>query len=253
MMRLILGALVALFALTSAFAQGGMAPGPGTVHSTGAAAATYTPIYGNAQDIGFGASSYTSPSQTWVAGEAVVCVIQAGSSGTLSSFTIKGVTATQIGGYTTGNVGSLWQATVTAGSGTVSFNGSASFGGIGTAGGVVTTTTTTPSAPQLNAMGVVAEPQPLGASITVPANGAAFACGGGAFGSAAALPLTWASGGIRDSGTEAAGSGGGSANAVIGAAHIAAGSTATPTLASSNGTFAFAGTSGAMMAVAYSP
>lgn len=49
MMRFILGAIVALFALTSAFAQGGMAPGPGTAHSAGGGSVTITMTDGSAQ------------------------------------------------------------------------------------------------------------------------------------------------------------------------------------------------------------
>ena len=217
----------------------------------GGAAATYTPIYGNAQDLAFATSTYTSPSQTWTAGQAVVFVTQAGSSGTLT-VTIKGVSATQVGSYTTGNVGSLWQATVTAGSGTVVVVGSGVFGGVGTAGGVVTTTTTTPFSSSVLPMAVVSEPQAV-VSTTVPANGIGVVFAGGAFGSSASLPFTWAAGGVRDSITEAAGTGGGSSSSAVGGAHVAAGATATPSVASANGTFNFTGTTGAMAVVAFSP
>ena len=221
------------------------------VISGGGGSAAYSPVYGNSQDIAFASSTYTSPSQTWPAGVAVVFVTQAGSSVTLT-VTIKGVSATQIGSYTTGNVGSLWQATVTAGSGTVVVVGSGVFGGVATAGGVVTTATPTPFSSSVLAMGVVSEPQ-AAVSTTVPASGIGVVFAGGSFGSAASLPLTWAAGGVRDAITESAGTGGGSGNAVAGGAHVAAGATATPSVATANGTFNFTGASGAMAVVAFSP
>ncbi len=209
-------------------------------------------MYADAQDINFGSSSYTSPSQTWTSGVAVVAVIQSSTTVTLTAVTINGVSATQIGGYSTNQVGSLWRANVTAGSGTVQITGSGVFGGLATAGGVVTTTTTTPSSSQIAAMAVVSEPQSV-VTLTTPANGVGIVCAGASFGSAASLPMTWGSGGTRDAVTEAAGAGGGSANSVIGCAHTAASSTSTPTVSTANGTFNFTGTTGAMVAVAFSP
>ena len=249
--RLLLGVLVA--ACVTAAAMGGSISlmGAGKAPGGGVTPATYTPVYGDAQDIAFASSTYTSPSQTWPAGVAVVFVVQAGSAGTLS-VTINGVSATQIGSYSTGQVGSLWRATVTSGSGTVVVVGSAVFGGVATAGGVVTTSTPTPASSQVADMAVAAEPQAV-VSTTVPSDGVGLVFAGAAFGSAASLPLTWASGGVRDAITESAGSGGGSANAVAGGAHVAAGTSATPTVSTANGTFNFAGSSGAMAAVAFSP
>jgi hypothetical protein len=89
--------------------------GIGKAPGAGAGSASFCPVYADAQDLNFGATTYTSPSQTWTAGTALVSVYDGVNRGGLA-VTINGVGATQVGSYGgSTNRGSLWKATVSAG------------------------------------------------------------------------------------------------------------------------------------------
>lgn len=259
MFRRVIWALCLALTLFPASAQSPIAGfPPGTFQSraaldasAGTSPATYTAVYGDSQAFGFGAGPYTSPSQTWGAGVAVVSVFS-GNQNTDLTVTIKSVSATQIGGYSgTGHRCSLWQATVTSGSGTVVVNTAGVFDGVATAGGVVTTTTSTPSASQLNDMAVAAEPQNV-VTVTVPASGAGVFFAGGTFGSSASLPYTWTNA-TRDSVTESFIGAGTSSSVTGGSSHTTTPGSTTPGVSTANGTFNFAGIAACMTAAAWSP
>ncbi len=212
--------------------------------------ASFNPIYADAQYINSTSSTYTSPSQTWTSGTAVVCVITADNVRTDLSVTIKGTSATQIGAYGgTGQKGSLWRAAVTAGSGTVVVTSGANFIQIDTAGGVVTTTTPAPSDIQITDMAVVGEPQGT-VAITVPSNGVGVAFAGGLFLTSASLPMTW-TGVTRSALLEAAVSGGN--NSGIGGGSTTTPGSTTPTVATADGSFNFTGANAIIARVAWGP
>lgn len=218
----------------------------------GVSPASYTAVYGNSQAFAFGPGPYTSPSQTWTAGVAVVSVWSSAQNIDLS-VTIKGVSASQIGGYSgTGHRCSAWRATITSGSGTVVVSSVGNvFDSVGTVGGVVTTTTPTPSGFQISDMAVAAEPQTV-VTVTVPSSGVGVFAAAAEFGSSASLPLTWTVV-TRDSITESFIGTGTASSDVAGGSHTATPGSTTPGVSSANATFNFAGTSGCMTAVAFSP
>lgn len=220
--------------------------------SGGGSSATYTPIYGDSQQFSFGAGPYTSPSQTWTAGVAVVSV-WSDSQNTDLAVTIKGVSATQIGGYSgTGHRCSAWRATVTSGSGTVVVSSAGTFDSLATVGGVVTTATPVPAGFQISDMAIVAEPQSA-VTVSIPTSGVGVFFASGAFGTAATLPLTW-TGATRDAVTETfTGSSATAASSASGGAHATAAGSTNPSVSSANSTFNFTGSSGCMTAAAWSP
>lgn len=192
----------------------------------GVVPATYTPIYGNCQDLAFGTSTYTSPSQTWTTGVAVVFILD-GASRTTTSVTINGVLATSIG-VSANSQGKMYFASVSAGSGTVVYVASAGLGVVCTGGGIVTTTTPTPSGSQVVNCCAGADPQ-AAATATIPANGVGVA---GIGLSANTLPGVW-SNAIRDAVTETSIGTGGTGE--ISMAHSSAAGSLTPSVSGTGG------------------
>jgi len=249
--RLLSFALVVLLACTPVQAQFFPFPGPGKAATGGGGSASFTPVYGDAQYINSTSSTYTSPSQTWTSGTAIVFVITADAVRTDLTVTIKGTTATQVGTYGgTGQKGSLWRAAVTAGSGTVVVTtSSGNFIHVDTSGGVVTTTTPAPSASQIVDMAIVGEPQGT-VTATVPSSGVGVAFAGGSFVTAASLPMTWT--GVTNSTTLAAAVTGGNNSGIGGGSTTTSGSTS-PTVSTADGAFNFTGSNAVMAIVTWSP
>jgi hypothetical protein len=218
----------------------------------GVSGASYSAVFGDAQNLGFGAGPYTTPSYTWTAGTAVVFLFSE-TPDTDFVVTIKGVTATRIGAYSsTGNKGSLWRADIlTAGSGVVQVSSATgSIAAIAAAGGVVTTATSAPSSSQCIDMASASEPQGV-VTATVPSGGVAAVFAASLFGSAGTAPASW-TGATRDIVTEAfVVSGSGSNGAFICGATVSAAGSATPTVSTANGTFSFEGVNGAMAIAAW--
>lgn len=249
--RLAAALLALVLTVSVAVAQFFPFPGPGRAGSGGGGgSASFTPIYADAQYINSASNTYTSPSQTWTSGTAIVFIVTRDAVKNDLAVTIKGTTATQVGTYGgTSQQGSLWTASVTAGSGTVQATSASNFIHIDTSGGVVTTTTPTPSASQINDMAVVLEPQGT-VTATVPSSGVGIAFAGGGFVTAASLPMIWT--GVANSTTLAAAVTGGNNSGIGGGSTTVSGST-TPTVATQNGSFNFAGGSATMAIVAFSP
>lgn len=183
MMRFILGALVALFALTSALAQGGMMPGPGTAHSTGGGSVNWVKtdnpaiIAGTANPQSFASVNIgTASASRYV----IVCAGQT-SNGPVASMLIGGVTATlakESGGGGT-NRASIWYANVPTGTtATIDVTSTVGFPGFfGIAVGVITTATPTPASTAAEAGGSFNnDPQVTTTSLTVPSSGIGVLC-----------------------------------------------------------------------------
>lgn len=194
--------------------------------STGVTPATYTPLYGDCQNLAFGTVTYTSPSQTWTTGVAAVYIYD-GSNRTVTSVTINGVAATAIGTSPNG-VGRMYFANVTAGTGTVVYVATAVLSILCSGGGIVTTTTPTPSGSQVADCCSGADPQ-ANATATIPANGvgvAAISLG------ATNLPGVW-SNATRDAVTEASV---GTGNlGLVAMAHSSAAGSLTPSVSGTGG------------------
>jgi len=190
----------------------------------------------------------TSPSQAFSAGVAVCFVYDHGASN--ETVTINGVIASQIGSYTTGHTVSLWQANVPAGSGTVIVTNGVVYGTFAVACGEVTTTHSTPTGFEISDMLVVAQPQSLGAVVTIPTNGVGIVFGAGNTGSGTLAPCTWTSA-TRDAVTEAQVTTSNTAG-ICGAHNSSAGSV-TPAVAGANGNFGYVGSAGGMGMAAWGP
>lgn len=186
MMRLILGAIVGLFALTSAFAQGGMAPGPGTVHSTGGGSVNWVKtdnpaiIAGTANPQSFASVNIgTASASRYV----IICAGQTSngpaSALTLNSGSITATLAKESGGGGT-NRASIWYANVPTGTtASVDVTSTVGFPGFfGIAVGVITTATPTPANTAAEAGGGFNnDPQVTTTSLTVPSGGIGVLCG----------------------------------------------------------------------------
>jgi hypothetical protein len=207
------------------------------------AAADFSTVAGLAdeQNIAFGSLNYTSPSITFPAGTILIFIGgDNGRAGTITSVTIKGVTATKITSASNSGLASYY-ASVTAGSGTVVAVNSAAWGNAGFTGGLITSSSSTPD----SSVSVFTNPGHSTAdtftSVTVPTNGvgvAGIACsiGSGAF------PLTWTNA-TRQSAMEIQANGWG-----IGGAKTNTAGTWAPTSLSSGGpAWAFSAPTGALV------
>ena len=204
-----------------------------SVAAGGGGSASYTAIYGDGQDIAYGSSTYTSPSQTWTAGYAVVFI---STSVALTGVTIKGVSATK---YTSASKTGLeaWYALITAGAGTVVATAGVAFPNVCSAGGVVTSTSSSPSAGSIFTNSAHSDPQTFTAA-TVPSGGIGIAYIAVPNIAATGLPTIW-SGATRDAVTESSVATGNTQ--VAASAHTISAGSFNPTVSGSGPGFGYQG------------
>ncbi len=170
----------------------------GSLLSAGVAL-SWTATYGDAQDISFGSSTYTTPTVNIGTG-VFVFFLYDNLGRTHTSATIGGTAATMI----TEDAGkgiSMWYASTSVATGTMVVEGSAAYGCIGSCGGLLTGVTAVPTTFTRHDPDSVADPQQVTA--VVSAGGIGIVGIGGATGDGRALPTTWASA-TRDAVCEAA-------------------------------------------------
>lgn len=147
----------------------------------GGGGASFTPLsaMNDSQDFAFGSSNYTSPTITFTNGIALVFIsLGAARVPNITSFTIKGVTATQYAPATEGNYSAVYYAPVTAGTGTVQIANSFAYGQVVICGGMITGGASAPSAGGFKANGFNNTPNDTVASpITIPTNGVGVVVG----------------------------------------------------------------------------
>lgn len=191
MMRLILALVFCASLFGSAFAQGGMGPGPGTIHSTGGGSIAFTPTDAQTLAPAFASGSFTLAIGTASADRIVIVAISAKSGGPPTTFTLNGSSMNLVGSCTTTGFDScLFYLNVTTGTtASLAFPGgydhiSVTAGALsGQSGGGAATPSSTAS---YTASGA----QPITLSLTVPSGGiGTIGCFG--FGSAGTQVFAW--------------------------------------------------------------
>lgn len=206
--------------------SGVLNPGGGAPASAGL---SWTPTFGDAQNLAFGSATYTISGVTMGAGVFVLFV--GDNAERAKTVTIGGVSATLVD--TASDFGAMYYASVSTPTGSIVISAGTAFGQVAACGGLLTGVTATPTTTGVLAAGFYADPQTVTA--TVPTGGIGIA--GLIAAGAPHLPASWANA-TRDAACEAELSGG----MTVAMAHTTTAGSQSPAASGSGAAFSFTGT-----------